>query len=153
MPPHAFESVADIIAFAIEREKEAAEGYGRMAGLAATPGLKEMLLSLRGEEESHRELLEGLTDAQIAELSPGFTPDLGIVDLTVEEPLAPDMTLQDLLLFAARKEKKAVELYEKLAGMAGSDAQRGVFEFLAGQERTHKLKIEAEYEKFVMPEN
>ncbi len=153
MPSHVFGSVADIIAFAIEREKEAAEGYGRMAGLAATPGLKELLLSLRGEEESHRKLLEGLTNAQIADLSPAFTPDLGLVDLTVEEPVAPDMTLQDLLLFAARKEKRAVELYEKLAGMARSEAQRGVFEFLAGQERTHKLKIETEYEKLVMPEN
>jgi len=153
MPQHAFGSVADIIAFAIEREKEAAAGYGRMADLAVTPGLREFLLSLRKEEEAHRELLEGLTDAQMKDLSTGFTPDLRIVDYTVEEPLSGDMSLQDLLVFAARKEKKAVDLYMKLAAMAAGDDQRGVFEFLAGQERAHKLKIEAEYEKIVMPEN
>jgi rubrerythrin len=153
MSKHTFDSVTDIIAFAIEREKEAAEGYGRMAGLAVVPGLKEFLLSLKKEEEAHRELLEGLTDAQLKDLSPGFSPDLRIVDYMVEEPLSKDMTLQDLLIFAAQKEKKAVELYSKLASMAESSAQRGVFEFLAGQEQAHKLKIEAEYEKIVLPEN
>lgn len=153
MPKHAFGSVADIVAFAIEREKEAAAGYGRMAGLAVTPGLKEFLLSLQKDEEAHRELLESLTDAQLKDLAPGFSADLRIVDFMVDEPLSGDMTLQDLLIFAAQKEKKAVELYSKLAGMAESAAQRGVFEFLAGQERAHKLKIEAEYEKIVLPEN
>ncbi len=37
--------------------------------------------------------------------------------------------------------------------MSRSEAQRGVFEFLAGQELARKLKIETEYEKPVMPEN
>lgn len=153
MSKRAFDSIADIVAFAIEREKEAAAGYGRMAGLAATPGLKEFLLSLQKEEEAHRELLEGLTDAQLKERTPGFSPDLRIVDFMVEERLSGDMTLQDLLIFAAQKEKKAVELYIQLTRMAENSAQRGVFEFLAGQERAHKLKIEAEYEKIVLPEN
>lgn len=148
-----FDSVADIIAFAIDREKDAAAGYGRMAGLAVTPGLKEFLLSLQKEEEAHRELLEGLTEAQLKEMAPGFIPDLRIVDFMVEERLSGDMTLQDLLIFAAQKEKKAIELYMKLARMAESSAQRGVFEFLAGQERGHKFKIEDEYEKIVLPEN
>lgn len=153
MSQRAFDSVEDVIAFAIEREKEAAAGYGRMAGLTTTPGLKELLLALKGEEEAHRELLEGLTEAQLKEMAAGFRADLRLVDFMVEERLSTDMTLQELLIFAAQKEKKAVELYTALSRMAKNPAQRGVFEFLAGQERAHKLKIEAEYEKIVMPEN
>ncbi len=148
-----FRSAAEAIAFAVGREIEAADSYGRMAALAGTPGLRELLLFLRGEEESHRRILEGLTAAQIERLEPSFAPDLRIVDALGEEPLAADMTLQELLIFAAKKEKQAVELYESLARTAGAAGLQEIFLFLAGQEREHKLKLEAEYEKRVLQEN
>ncbi|MBE3110614.1 MAG: ferritin family protein [Acidobacteria bacterium] len=153
MPHRRFRSVADIIAFAVEREKEAADGYGRMAGLARTPGLREFLLFLRQEEEAHRRLLEGLTEEELDGLVPAFVPDLRLIDYLVEEKLTDDMSLQELLIFAAQKEKKAAELYDTLARMAEASGHHRVFEFLAGQERAHKLKIEAEYEKNVLQEN
>jgi len=153
MSERVFRTVAAIIAFAIEREKEAAEAYGRMAGLAKTPGLRELLVFLRGEEEGHRRLLEGLTADRIDRFAPARVPDLVITDYLVEETLGRDMSLQDLLVFAAQKEKKAVDLYTALARLASSSDQARLFEFLAGQERTHKLKLEAEYEKRVLPEN
>jgi rubrerythrin len=153
MPHRRFRSVADIIASAIEREKEAADGYGRMAGLAQTPGLREFLLFLQGEEESHRRLLEGLTEDEIKNLAPAYVPDLRIIDYLVEEKITGDMSLQELLIFAAQKEKKAIELYDTLARMAEASGHHRVFEFLSGQERAHKLKIEAEYEKYVLQEN
>lgn len=148
-----FQSVADIVAFAIEREIEAARGYGRMAAMARTPGLREFLGSLKAEEETHRRLLEGLTEESIRGLAPAFVPDLRIVDYLVEERPDADMSLQDLLILAAQKEKKAIDLYEHLARMAEASGQQRVFQFLAGQERAHKLKIEAEYEKHVLQEN
>lgn len=153
MPHRRFRSVADIISFAIEREKEAADGYGRMAGLAQMPGLREFLLFLQQEEESHRRLLEGLTEKELNSLVPAFVPDLRLIDYLVEEKLSDDMSLQDLLVFAAQKEKKAAELYDTLARMAEASGHNRVFEFLAGQERAHKLKIEAEYEKNFLQEN
>jgi len=148
-----FRSAADVIAFAIDREIRAAEQYGRMADLAGTPGLKEMLLFLRGEEEEHRRLLEGLTASEIERLEPSKAPDLGLVDDLADEPLAADMSLQDLLISAARKEKQAVDLYEALARTAEAERQRDLFLFLAGQERDHKLKLESAYETHVLPEN
>jgi len=148
-----FRSAAEVITFAIGREIEAAESYSRMADLAGTPGLRELLQSLRGEEESHRRLLEGLTAAQIERLEPSFVPDMHLLDPLGEERLAADMTLQDLLIFAAQKEKQAVELYDSMARTAEADGLREIFLFLAGQEREHKLKLEAEYEKQVLQEN
>lgn len=47
----------------------------------------------------------------------------------------------------------AVELYTALARMAKGAGPNRLFEFLAGQERAHKLKIEAEYEKNILQEN
>jgi len=148
-----FQTAAEIIAFAIGRETEAAESYGMMAGRARTPGLKELLLELRREEESHRRLLEGLTVDVIGGLSMAAVPDLGLVDRLADEKLSEDMSLQDLLIFAARKEAQAVTLYESLARMAEAAGHAQVFRFLAGQERNHKLKLETEYEKQLLPEN
>ncbi len=148
-----FKSVADIIDFAIRREEEAARGYGQMADTAKMPGLKELLLELKREEENHKRILENFSADELSRMTQTEVPDLKIIDFVAEEPMDDDMSFQDLLLFAARKEKKAVELYERLASLTEGDAHKKTFEFLAGQEREHKFKLEAEYEKRVLGEN
>jgi rubrerythrin len=80
-------------------------------------------------------------------------PDLRIVDGLPDEPLTADMSVQDMLIFAAKKEARAVSLYESLAGLAAEGDQRQLFEFLAGQEREHKLRLEAAYEDQILREN
>jgi rubrerythrin len=153
MPKRRFKNVSDIIAFAIEREIAAAEGYGRMAGLATAPGLRDLLLELQGEEEKHRKLLEDITISEIKERALPSVEDMGLSDALTDEPMTADMTFQELLIFAAKKEKKAEDLYRGLARVPAAAAERRLFEFLASQERTHKLKLEAEYEKHVLSED
>ena len=148
-----FDTVAGIITFAIQREIEAAEGYARIAALAATPGLRELADDLRRQEEAHRRLLEGLTPEALRGLEASFVVDLHIVDDLADETPAGDMSIQDMLIFAAKKEARAVALYESLARLAAASAQEELFLFLAGQEREHKLKIEAAYEAQVLQEN
>jgi rubrerythrin len=145
--------VADIIDFAIRREEEAARGYGEMADAAKMPGLKELLLELKRDEENHKRILENFSAGELDLTSRAEVPDLKISDFVAEEPMDDDMSFQDLLLFAARKEKKAVELYERLAALTEGDVHKKTFEFLASQEREHKFKLEAEYEKRVFEEN
>ncbi|MGD1010043.1 MAG: ferritin family protein [Candidatus Aminicenantales bacterium] len=153
MPDRRFESLNDILAFAVEREIEAARGYGRMAAQAKTPGLRDLLLELKGEEEKHRRLLKKIKAAPPEGTASASVPDMGLSDALTDLPLAADMTFQELLIFAARKEKKAEDLYAGLARRPELAAHRKVFEFLAGQERTHKLKLEAEYETHVLTED
>ena len=153
MPERRSRAAAEAIAFAIGREIAAAGTYARLAGLARTPGLRELCLFLRDQEEEHRRLLEGLTEADLGRLEPALTADLGIVDALADEKLAEDMTVQELLIFAARKEKQAADLYETLARSADGPKLGDLFRFLAGQEREHKLKLEAEYEKLLLQEN
>jgi rubrerythrin len=153
MTERRFDSVSDIIAFAIQREIEAAEGYARIGALAATPGLRELAGELRRQEESHRRLLEELPVGTIKELGTAFIPDLHIVDSLADEKLSGDMSIQEMLIFAAKKEAQAIALYESLARLDGASGHEQIFRFLAGQEREHKLKIEAEYERQVLQEN
>ncbi len=142
-----------IIAFAVAREEEAAAGYTDMMAAAETPGLKELFRELRDEERDHKRLLEGLDPVGAGSLEPPpAIEDLGITDGLRAEPPHPDMSFQDALIFAARKEEQAVRLYSGLAAKAGRAGDRTLFEFLAGREKLHKLKLETEYEKRVLTE-
>ncbi len=146
-------NLRDIVALAIDREKEAAAGYRQLAGIVETPGLRVLALELEQEEIHHRELLENLRPETWEHPNSSPVADLGLSDAPADEALSPDMTVQDLLLFAAKKEKRATELYAGLARAADSRPLRELFEFLADQERVHKLKIETEYERIVLKEN
>jgi rubrerythrin len=63
------------------------------------------------------------------------------------------MNFQDLLIFAAKKEQDAVDLYTKLGESSESPDLKQLFDFLIIQEKTHKLKLEKEYEKHVMEDD
>lgn len=143
----------DILEFAISREQIAIDSYGIMSEIAKSPGLKELLLELREEEKKHKSLLEGITDQKIAEFTIKEVPDLKISDYLTEETPSEDMTFQDLLIFAAKKEQEAVELYSNLEENAEDDELKKLFQFLIQQEKAHKLKLEKEYEEHVLEED
>ena len=148
-----FYSIEEILQFAVAGEKEAAQGYVDLAAKAKSESARAFLLELWGEELQHARLLDGLdTDALPAAGSAGVK-DLHISDYIVNEPLGDDPSFQDLLIFAAKKEAKAVALYTALDAQAAGPAQKRLFEFLVGQEKAHKLRLEQEYEKYVLPEN
>ena len=148
-----FRSTEEVLRFAIAREKEAAQGYVDLAARAKTESIRAFLLELWGEELEHARLLEGLNAAALPASGPGGAQDLRISDYIVDEPLGDDASFQDLLIFAAKKEAKAVVFYADLAARAADPSQRKIFEFLIGQEKSHKLRLEQEYEKYVLPEN
>jgi rubrerythrin len=153
MPDLRFGSTAEILAFAVAREIDAAAGYARIEALAGTPALRRLAGELREQEEGHRRLLEGLDPATLAGPAGRLTVDLRIVDGLPDERPAPDMSVQDMLVFAAKKEAQAVALYESLAPLAGTSEHQRLFRFLAAQEREHKLRLEAEYEAQILTEN
>jgi len=140
----------DIIKFAIGREEAAIDSYGDMSEKTKTPGLRELLLELQSEEVNHKRLLEDISDEQIASFKSEEVIDLKISDFLTEEPPSEDMTFQDLLIIAAKKEQEAVELYTKLGEGSDNEELRKLFDFLITQEKTHKLKLESEYEKHVL---
>ena len=145
-----FSSFKDVIEFAIEREEEAYQGYGDMSEKAEVPGIKELLLELQAEEKKHKELLQNITSVIIDRLDSKKTLDLKISDYLVEEPATPDMTFQDLLIFAAKKEQKAVELYSRMIEESDEEEMKKLFEFLVEQEKAHKYKLEVKYEEMIL---
>lgn len=140
----------DILEFAISREEKAISSYGKMSELTQSPGLRVLLLELQDEEKKHKSLLEGITDQKIESFEIKEVLDLKISDYLTEEAPTEDMTFQDLLIFAAKKEQEAVELYSNLEKNAMDEELKKLFQFLMQQEKAHKLKLEKEYDEHVL---
>jgi len=148
-----FENFDDVINFAIAREEDAVDAYGSMAQKAKNPGLKELLLELEEEEKNHKRLLQDISQEKIAALKPEKVIDLKISDYLVEEPPGAEMNFQDLLIFAAKKEQKAVELYGRMADSTDDVDLKKLFLFMVEQEKAHKFKLEVKYEEHVLEED
>ena len=148
-----FKDLKSVIAFAVQREEEAARNYGELCRIAEDESARKLLADLQEEEKNHKRILQGLTKARIRVPSARDVRDLMISDYLIEEPLTPEMNFQDLLIFAAKKEKRAVALYSDLARRTPDKEQKALFEFLAKQEKAHKLRLELEYEKHVLWED
>lgn len=142
-----------VIEFAIQREEDAIKAYGDMMEMAETPGLKTLLAELQSEERNHKKLLQELSEENVESLKVEDVIDLKISDYLVEESPSEDMDFQDLLILAAKKEQKAAELYSSLAEKAKEQEIKKLFEFLVMQEKSHKLKLEKEYEVHVLEED
>ncbi len=145
-----FSNFRDVIDFAIKREEEAIESYGDMLEKTRMPGLKELLSELREEEKKHKKLLQNISSEKIEALKIKDVTDLKISDYLVEEPTGQDMNFQDLLIYAAKKEKKAADLYSQLSERSEDPELKKLFDFLVQQEKSHKLKIEKEYDDHVL---
>jgi rubrerythrin len=151
--PMVFKSPEEILKYAIQREEESAAGYARMRRRARTESQKALLSDMEDEEKKHKQLLLGLSAAELKSIDIKPIADLKISDYLVAEPAGEGMTFQDLLILAAKKEQSAADLYAKLESCVLTPELNKLFEFLVQQEKSHKLKLETEYEKHVMPED
>jgi len=146
-------TAADILRFAIDREIEAARLYEDMARRARNESSRTMLLGLAAEEREHRRRLEQWTASPGAPWPEDAGRDLRITDSLPDEPWREDMPWADLLIYAAKKEARAMELYARLASITSDPQARRLMELLAAQEKDHKRRLEKEYDDRVLAEN
>jgi rubrerythrin len=142
----------EIIHFAIKREEDAIRSYGEMAEKTRMPGLKKLLTDLQSEEKNHKKMLENINQEKLNSYKLKSVPDLKITDHLLEEKMEPDMNFQELLIYAAKKEQKAADLYSEMASQTEDEDLKKMFEFMVQQEKSHKLKLEKEYEDHVLEE-
>jgi rubrerythrin len=148
-----FKNFHDVLNFAVKQEEAAIAGYGDLMEKTRLPGLKALLKELQEEERHHKQLLLHTGSKEIEEHEIHEVADLKISDYLVEESLDPDSRFQDLLIFAAKKEKAAVDLYTSLMKKVNRPEFKKLFEFLIEQEKSHKLKLETEYDKHILQED
>lgn len=148
-----FNSINDILDFAINAEQEAVDFYNQLAENAKTEDMKYVFVEFAQEEINHKARLtkiknEGSFKVEIKDIS-----DLKIADYTVNVKPTPDMSYQEALVLAMNKEKAAFKLYSALAKRASDENMRDIFISLAQEESKHKLRFEIEYDEYVLREN
>jgi rubrerythrin len=146
-------TVKGVIALALEKEAEAEALYLKLAGLAGTGRATAIFEELAAEENKHYRALNNLDSNNLPDLAFKPAVDLKIGDHLKQPTFSPDMTYQEILILAMKNEAVAQQLYKDLAATAAGDPELvQLFEFLAGQEGRHKLRLETEYDEYVLTE-
>jgi rubrerythrin len=79
--------------------------------------------------------------------------DLKITEYLVDVKPMPNMSYEDALILAMKKEKAAFRMYTTLAERANDLEIKQLFLGLAAEESKHKLRFELEYDEYILKEN
>ena len=137
--------------FAIAKEKEAEAFYKEWSQKVKDPAVQGLFAELAGIEHGHMEILSNITPEEMTSSSVSDAQDLHLSDLLIDVVASPNLTLQEAMILAMKREEGAVKLYSRLAEMNGE--AKSLFEALAKEEGRHKAKLEAEYDDNILIEN
>ena len=147
------QDVNEILDFAIVREQEAHDFYVRLANQATRPGMTELFSQFAQEELGHKRKLEGIKQGKLVPAASKKVTDLKIAEYVVDVKETPDMSLQDALILAMKREKASFRLYADLANAVAEQELKETFLALAQEEAKHKLRFEVEYDDLILTEN
>ncbi|MEO0270332.1 MAG: ferritin family protein [candidate division WOR-3 bacterium] len=145
-----FNSIDEIIEFAIKKEEEAYNIYNKLREKTKDKHLKKIFEELREEELKHKQKLIDFKEGKII-LTPKSekVPDLKISDTLISTELKEDFDFQDVLIFAMKREKLAFTLYTELAEKSENEDIRELLNSLAKEEAKHKLRLETIYDDYI----
>jgi rubrerythrin len=148
-----FQTMDDVLDFAIEREQEAHDFYMDLAGKMEVPAMKKVFVGFATEELGHKKKLELAREGKFELGESKKVDDLKIADYVVDVEPKDDMDYQDALVLAMKKEKAAFKLYMDLSNMALDPQMIELFINMAQEEAKHKLRFELEYDENVLQWN
>ena len=148
-----FDSLDEIIDFAIEKEQEAAEFYLSVSEQETFSGTKEMFTDFAAEEKKHENLLmdfktSGISDG-MKEYRLKWITDIKRSDYVVDLEYTPGMAYNEILMLAMKREEKALKLYNDFLAQADTDDATKLFKILCQEEAKHKLALETMYDDYM----
>ncbi|OQY06221.1 MAG: rubrerythrin [Desulfobacteraceae bacterium 4572_123] len=146
-----FQSINEILEYAIKKEVEAAEFYEDLSRQEPFAGAGEMFEEFAAEERRHQTMLENFsTDKEkISAYQFKWVPDMKRSDYMVDLTYEPGMGYADILRLAMKREEKALKLYNDLAKKTDDKAGIQVFKLLSQEEAKHKQFLETMYDDFM----
>lgn len=149
-----FNTIENILDFAIQQEQEAVDFYNVLAAKASSKDMQMVFKSFALEEIGHKARLTRIKgESGLHKWNTEAVADLKIADYITEKEPTDNMDYAEALILAMAKEKNAFRLYTKLADMAPSNELKAVFQSLAREESKHKLRFELEYDDYVLKDN
>lgn len=143
-------STDDVVNFAIEKEEKSMDFYQKCANRAKNPGISKFFQEMVQEEERHRDLLRDLNPSQLGDIKLEKVEDLHISDYLVDVPFKEDITYQEALTVAMKKEEKAHAFYSAWKNKCMHEKTAKLFELLAQEEMKHKRRLETAYDEEIL---
>lgn len=142
-----WESLDDVLDFAIDQEQAAADFYAKLAANVKNESMREVLEGFVQEELRHKSKLIAIKEREAGSLVNIRTvPDLKVADYLVDVNPTDDMGYEDALVVAMKMEKRAFQLYTDMAAKTEDDSIRQSLLALANEEAKHKLHFEIKYD-------
>lgn len=141
-----FNSVDEILDFAIRREMEANAFYTKLAGMVKDAELVKVLLDLGAVELAHSKKLEAIKAGK-SSLDDEDVKRLDIFDYAGDAAPEAKMNYIDLLVIGMKKEETSRRLYTDLAAITEKGELKDIFLRLAQQEAKHRQRFETEHEE------
>jgi len=143
-------SVSDVVEFAIEKEEKAMEFYSKCAERAKNPGIKEFFKEMVAEEQSHRDMLRNLDSLNLDKVELKEVENLKISDYLVDVSFMENISYQEALIIAMKKEEKALEFYSGWKNKCMNEKASKLFQVLENEEEKHKRKLEKLYDEEIL---
>lgn len=147
-----FQTVRDVMNFAISLERVAQDFYHQLAERVTDPAVHHFLLEMVREEAFHEEQLRSLVENNASDLTGNV--DQGELRSYIEAMKVPDeLDYKKAVKVAYDKEKASEILYLILAKAVTLDHIKQLLEVLARQEKKHKEFFSREYDQIRLSEN
>jgi rubrerythrin len=146
-----FKSVNEIIAFALEKEKEAVDFYTEISKNESLQGVKQTFVDFAKEEKKHIKMIEDLSSnkEKIATYQFKWIPDMKRSNYMVDVVYEKGMHYTEILRLAMKREEKSLQLYNELAAKADKSEFVNLFKILSQEEAKHKSILETIYDDYM----
>lgn len=147
-----FQTLRDVIRFAISLEKVSHNFYIQLADDVTDAGVRQYLLEIAKQEQIHEDQLQSLLDSAEGDLEEAV--DAGEIKSYVDAMQVPDdLDYKKAVKIAYDKEKASQLLYTILSNTAGPDYIKRLLLLLAKQEKRHREFFAREYKRICISEN
>jgi len=146
-----FNSVEEILDFAIANEREAVDFYTEISEQETFSGAKETFLAFAEEEKKHERMLTEFKNNpdKLSRYSYKWVPDMKRSNYMVDMTYEKGMSYVDIMRLAMKKEEKALLLYNELASKTDKDEFINLFKVLSQEEAKHKRYFETQYDDYM----
>jgi rubrerythrin len=147
-------TLQSVLSRAIQKEIESQGLYRDLAITAHDDAAREILFQLVEAERKHEALLRRYQRGELGNgaLKPEYVVDYKIVEHLEQSPVTPGMRPEEVLLFAANREKVTRDFYLALAAVHPPGEVKTLLEELAAQELDHKQRAEYLYTEIAFPQ-
>ena len=147
-------SFEEVIDFAIKREKEAVKFYVDLQKISKFAAQKTLLKEFELMEHGHVNLLNSVKKRNSAEnLKVDIPADMKQSEYLVKALPVSEMSYQDILIIAIKREEKSAKFYSELLAGASDSSLKDIFKQLVSEEKKHKQHFETIYDKDIRPDN